>query len=115
MAAAIEEAAKVTLPATNPTRSDKDTKDQNEEQKITLVLPKTDEILAKPPVVKPRISINIPSLVSMFAQVPMWMRAGFGLVLISLFALFSLAGESRGQSWKGSRPRHPWYKAERIK
>ena len=90
MAAAIEEAAKgyaASLP-TQPVTPIKETADQNEAQQITLVLPDTDEVQAKPLAVKPKISIRIPSISSILDQIPIWVRAGAGLVLISLLSVY---------------------------
>ena len=94
MAAAIEAAAKdysASLP-TQPVAPIQETVDQNAAQQITLVLPKTDEIQAKPPAVRPRISFKIPSISSMLDQIPTWMRAVSGLVLVSLLGVIFIGG-----------------------
>jgi serine/threonine protein kinase len=96
MAATIEAAAKgyiASLP-TQPVTPVKDTADQNEAQQITLVLPKTDEVQAKLPAVRPRISISLPSMSSILDQIPIWVRAASGLILISLLSVIFLGGRT---------------------
>jgi serine/threonine protein kinase len=96
MAAAIEEAAKgyaASLP-TQPVTPIKETAEQNETQQITLAMPETEEVQAKPPAVRPKISIRIPSISSILDQIPIWVRAGAGLVLISLLSVIFLGGRT---------------------
>lgn len=111
MAAAIQEAARDYLAkrSTQPVTPVKETTDQSQAQKITLVLPAAEEERAVQPARRRRISFSLPSLYRTIRQVSGWGWVSTGLVLISaIFVIFLWINAISGsRAQPASTPENP--------